>query len=98
MARVFHPIDTYASHDPSYRLLPFRFLRLDDDMELLVNEAGEFLIAPIGTAQCLVKRQLTPGSDLYSTLKAKQFLADNGSSPLLDVLATKYRTKYSFIE
>ncbi len=98
MARVFHPLDTYDSHDPSYRLLPFRFLRLEGDKELLVNEAGEFVIAPVGTAQCLVKRRLTHGSDLYSTLKAKQFLTDDSSSPLLDVLATKYRTKYSFIE
>jgi len=78
--------------------LPFRFLRLDDDNELLVNEVGEFVIAPSGTAQILVRKQLTRGSDVYSTLKAKQFIADDSSSPLLDLLATKYRTKYSFIE
>jgi His-Xaa-Ser system radical SAM maturase HxsB len=35
---------------------------------------------------------------MYSTFKAKQFLADDSSSPLIDLLATKYRTKYSFIE
>ena len=38
------------------------------------------------------------GSDLYSTFKAKHFIADNSSSPLLDILATKYRTKFSFVE
>ena len=45
-----------------------------------------------------MRRQLTRGTELYSTLKAKQFIADTSSSPLLDLLATKYRTKYSFIE
>jgi His-Xaa-Ser system radical SAM maturase HxsB len=64
----------------------------------LVNEVGEFVISPLGTAQSLVRKQLTRGSDLYSTLKAKQFLTEDGSSPLLDVLATKYRTKYAFID
>src|SRR5205085_12637957 len=59
---------------------------------------GEFVIAPLGTAQALIRRELTRGSDVYSTFKAKQFIADDNSSPLLDLLATKYRTKFSFIE
>lgn len=98
MARAFYPIENYSTSQPGYRLLPFRFLRLDSNSELLVNEVGEFLIAATGTAQALTRRQLTRGSDIYSTLKAKQFLMDDSSSPLLDVLATKYRTKHAFIE
>ncbi|MGA9207955.1 MAG: His-Xaa-Ser system radical SAM maturase HxsB [Terriglobales bacterium] len=78
--------------------MPFRFLRLDDSTEILVNEAGEFISAPSGTARALVQRQLPCASELYRTLKAKQFITDDGSSLLLDLLATKYRTKYSFIE
>jgi sulfatase maturation enzyme AslB (radical SAM superfamily) len=71
---------------------------LNDNDEVLVNDAGEFVIAPLGTSKALVRKQLNRGSDVYSTLKAKQFLADDSSSPLLDVLATKYRTKHAFIE
>ena len=97
MARVFHPSESYSTSESGYRLLPFRFLRLDQGRELLVNEVGEFVIGPLGTAQTLVKKQLVRGSDLYSTFKAKQFLYDDSSSPLLDLLATKYRTKYSSI-
>jgi His-Xaa-Ser system radical SAM maturase HxsB len=98
MARVFYPLESYSSSQSGYRLLPFRFLRLDKGNELLVNEVGEFLIAPTGTAKALVSKELKRGSDIYSTFKAKQFITDDSSSALLDLLAAKYRTKYSFIE
>ena len=98
MARTFYPVDEYKATHSTYRLLPFRFLRLDDTSEILVNEVGEFLFAPNGTVRDLVNRRLSPDCDLYATLRAKQFLADDSSSPLFDLLATKYRTKYSFID
>jgi His-Xaa-Ser system radical SAM maturase HxsB len=98
MARVFYPAESYSVPDAGYSLLPFRFLRLDDTQEVIVNEAGEFVVAPRGTVQTLVRKELKRESDLYSTFKAKHFIADNSSSPLLDILATKYRTKYNFIE
>jgi His-Xaa-Ser system radical SAM maturase HxsB len=98
MARAFYPVESYAARETGYRLLPFRFLRLDQDREVLVNEVGEFVIGSVGTAQALIRKQLVRGSGLYSNLKAKQFLADDSSSPLIDLLATKYRTKYSFID
>lgn len=65
--------------------------------ELLVNEAGEFLLAPEGTVQSLVAGTLPTGNDLYKTLKAKHIVSDDTSSPLLDVLAAKIRTKYQHI-
>jgi len=37
-------------------------------------------------------------SDLYRRLRARQFVFDDQSSPLLDVLATKYRTKRTFLD
>jgi His-Xaa-Ser system radical SAM maturase HxsB len=98
MARTFHQIQSYSSPEPGYRLLPFKFLRLDEQKELLVNESGEYVIAPLGTSRTLVQKKLIRGTDEYATLKAKQFISDESSSALLDVLATKYRTKYSFIE
>jgi len=98
MARVFYPVESYSASEAGYRLLPFRFLRLESNKELLVNQVGEFVVAPFGTAQALIRKQLTRGSDIYATFKAKQFIADDSSSPLLDLLATKYRTKYGFIE
>ena len=96
--RTFHSIDAYSSPQSGYRLLPFRFLRLDDGGEVFVNEAGEFVLASNGTARILVQKQLSRTSDLYATFKAKQFITDDSSSPLLDLLATKCRTKHDFLE
>jgi len=98
MPRQFYPAEHFANPEPEYRLLPFRFIRLNTDKEILVNEVGEFVISSIGTAQRLIRRELTSDNELYSTLRAKQFLTDDSSSSLLDLLATKYRTKHNFIE
>jgi His-Xaa-Ser system radical SAM maturase HxsB len=97
VARSFSPMTDFASSNGSYRLLPFRFHRLDKQTEILVNECGEFLLAPRGTAEKIVRRVLRPADEIYTTLKAKHFLYDDYSSPLLDVLASKYRTKFEFI-
>jgi His-Xaa-Ser system radical SAM maturase HxsB len=98
MARTFYPIEEYKPSQPNYRLLPFRFIRLDDSCEILVNEVGEFVFAPTGTVRDLVHKRLSRETDIYATLRSKQFLTDDSSSPLLDLLATKYRTKYGFID
>jgi His-Xaa-Ser system radical SAM maturase HxsB len=97
VARDFHTIESYGGRPTSYSLLPFRFLALSNSREVLVNDAGDYLLADRGTAQALAKRTLDTGSELYQTLKAKQFLYDTDSAPLLDLLATKYRTKKSFL-
>jgi uncharacterized protein len=97
LARSFLPRDGFEASVNPYRLLPFRFHRLNPQTEILVNESGEFLIAPAGTSRKLVRREIGPTAEIYGTLKAKHFLYDDYSSPLLDVLAAKYRTKYDFM-
>lgn len=97
MARSFLPRESFQGSIGHYSLLPFRFHRINDSSEVLVNESGEFLIAPTGTSRKLVKREVNPTTELYATLKAKHFLFDDYSSALLDVLAAKYRTKYDFL-
>jgi len=95
--RSFASVTDFRSTDGSYRLLPFRFHRLDKQNEILVNECGEFVVAPIGTTETIVRRRLLPTDNIYPTLKAKHFIYDDYSSALLDVLASKYRTKFDFI-
>lgn len=96
MARTFYPLQEFAPSIKKVSLLAFRFMRLNG-RELLVNEAGEFLFAPRGTVQTLVDGTVDPDSTLYKDLKAKHFLFDDTSSALLDVLATKIRTKYDHL-
>src|ERR1700683_4709378 len=98
MPRHFQEPAAFGGEVFSYKLLPFRFLALDSEREILVNEAGEHLTVPTGTARKIVRRDLEPRSDLYLRLRAGQFLFDDQSSPLLDLLATKYRTKKSFLD
>jgi len=92
MPRTFFPIEHFACKPQRVSLLPFRFTRIRDK-ELLVNEAGEFLFAPTGTVSALLENSLDTSSTLYKDLKAKQFVYDETSSALLDVLATKIRSK-----
>jgi uncharacterized protein len=98
MPRQFREPLSFGGGVSDYKLLPFRFLELDSAREILVNEAGEHLVVPKGTAQSIVRRDLNTQSELYLRLRARQFLFDDQSSPLLDVLATKYRSKKSFLD
>jgi His-Xaa-Ser system radical SAM maturase HxsB len=96
MARSFYPVDNFAPKPQTVSLLPFRFARLSG-RELLVNEAGEFLFAPNGTTQALADGTVDVRSELFKDLKAKHIVYDETSSPLLDILATKIRTKYDHL-
>lgn len=96
--RAFFPIASFDSDRRDYDLLPFRFMRIGPDRELLVNEVGEFLMAPRGTVQSLVQRTLDVESAMYADLRARHFLRDRASNGLIDILATKLRTKRSFLD
>ena len=50
------------------------------------------------TFKQLARHALAPDDANYDALKAKHFIFDDSASPLLDVLATKHRTKKSFLK
>lgn len=83
-----------------YFLLPFRFHRLNNDKEVLVNEVGDHLVVPNGTAHDIITKKLSKCSnaDLYGDLIANFFISEEVIPPLIDVYATRYRTKKSFLE
>lgn len=97
MTRSFDSHDHYTANAP-YQLLPFRFHRLNSSTELITTDWGDWLLAPLGTARDIVERRVVSDSETYRLLKAKQIIFDDYSSPLLDIAATKLRTKKSFIE
>jgi len=84
----------------SYFLMPFRFHRLNDQKEVLVNEVGDHLVVPAGTFSKIVQKELdkTTDADLYGDLVAGHFITESQVPPLIDVLATRYRTKKSFLD
>lgn len=93
----FHSSDFYSQSQLNYSLLPFRFDRLDGWF-LLISEVGEYELLSSIDFHEFINHQLCPVKDCYGKLKAKHFLSDNNSSALFDVLASKYRTKKSFLD
>lgn len=98
--RKFRDIDQFDLNVKSqYFLLPFRFDRITDEKEIIVNEVGDYLILPIGSFEKIVKRQIDKEKDveLYGDLIANFFISEEPIPPLIDVLATRYRTKKLFL-
>lgn len=82
----------------SYTILPFRFEALPTGEVFLSNEVGEFLFLEREAFLNFVEHRLEQGQKSFSDLKGKFFLADTDLEPVVDVLATKYRTKKGFLE
>ncbi|PGH41009.1 MAG: His-Xaa-Ser system radical SAM maturase HxsB [Candidatus Nephrothrix sp. EaCA] len=99
--RKFKDLDFYDNQEAAkYFLLPFRFHRLSNAKEVLVNEAGDYLVVPEGTVRAIVAKTLSKETnpDLFGDLVANFFISEERIPPLIDVLATRYRTKKSFLE
>src|SRR5262245_27136704 len=92
----FEPRRYYQSGQ-SYRPLPFRFMQFDSDRKLVVNEVGEHLLVDNASFDAFVQGPLDPTSEGYHDLKAKHVLFDSESILPFELLATKYRTKKSFL-
>lgn len=79
-----------------YALLPFNFLRISGK-EVLINELGDMLITPVGTAQKIVNHSLDD-EELYKSLVAHFFISEELLPPLLDIYASRLRLKKSFLD
>lgn len=82
-----------------YYLMPFNFHKINSKSEVLVNMIGDFLIVPIGTSGKIVNKSLNEKGqpELYADLVSNFFISEKIASPLIDVLATRYRTMKSFL-
>lgn len=98
--RKFKTFDFYTQGQETYFLLPFRFHHLNDAKEVLVNEVGDFLVVPTGTAELIISKRINKGDheELYADLIANFFISEQEVPSLLDILATRYRTKKSFLD
>ena len=78
-----------------YCLLPFQFEKIGEQ-ELLVNELGNFIFAPIGTVERIINRQLNKQEDIYKDLIVNFFISEHPIPELIDNMATRLRTKKPF--
>jgi His-Xaa-Ser system radical SAM maturase HxsB len=100
--RKFKETAYYKSEQSDYFLLPFRFHRITDGREILVNEIGDFLVVPEGTASRIIKREVDPehpeDKSLYEDLISNFFISSTAIPHLIEVISTRYRTKKSFLD
>lgn len=97
LAKAFRPPSEFAPKI-TYCLLPFRFLRYDDERYFLTNLVGEYLLLGVADFRAFAGGTLSSQSPSYIALKAKHFLYDDVSDVALELLATKYRTKQSALK
>lgn len=79
--------------DQSYSLLPLRFGRIRDELYLVTNEVGEYVVLPRDQLDAFVARRLDVKGETYRALKSRHFLFDSSSRSALDLLALKIRTR-----
>ena len=82
--------------EKAYQILPFRFMRFDKEV-LLVNEVGEFIFISENEFKKLLNYKLETKSEAFRDLKSKHIITDSDITFPTYLLATKYRTKKSFL-
>ena len=86
--------------ETSYRLLPFRFARIDDhgsESILLTAETGEYLFVSENQLKDLVSKSVDTGSRHYKDLVARHFIFEpHGHNPVPE-MAAQYRSRKSFV-
>lgn len=79
-----------------YALLPFNFITISGH-EVLINELGDFIIVPIGTALSIVNHSISD-EELYKSLVANYFVTEEILPSILDIYASRLRTKKGFLD
>lgn len=77
-------------------LLPFKFDYINDK-ELLVNEFGDFLLLPKGSINKIISKNIKKTESIYKDLIANHFISETAIPYLIDNLATRLRSKKSFL-
>jgi|WetSurMetagenome_2_1015567.scaffolds.fasta_scaffold00300_11 uncharacterized protein len=85
--------------DAPYLILPLQFEKFDNDNFLLTNEAGDYLFVRHDEFDKLLSYKLDSKNESYVNLRAKQFILDAPKhlASTIDLLATKYRSKKSYL-
>ncbi|MGP9567903.1 His-Xaa-Ser system radical SAM maturase HxsB [Halomonas sp. AOP5-B2-8] len=86
--------------ESSYQLLPFRFMRLDDEQNdnvLITAETGEYLFVTEPQLSQLIYKQIDCHGDLYRNLLARHFIYEPGMHDPLPEMAAQYRSRKGFL-
>jgi His-Xaa-Ser system radical SAM maturase HxsB len=89
----FQTIAQFQPLPSSYKLLPFRFVRWDDETVFLSNLVGEMIFLSAVQLDALVEHSLSPDDPDYADLRARHFIRQDGEQAPLELLGLKLRTK-----
>ena len=80
-----------------YHLLPFRFERFNENEYLLSNDVGEYIFLSNKDFQDFVSGRLDEHSELFYDIESKQIATTDNVEDVVQMLATKFRTKKSIL-
>jgi His-Xaa-Ser system radical SAM maturase HxsB len=91
------PVPDTSFSTRHYAHLPFRFTRLNARHILLTSEAGEFHVLDSSTFATFAQQEPLPDRDTLRSLEAKHLLYRGSPETAVRLLATKLRTRKSFL-
>ena len=96
--KSFKDLSFYSESSKDYKLFPFNFIRLDNEI-ILTNDTGEFIICSEENLNKLIKKELSLefDNDLFLELLNKQFIYMKQDKESINRKAVKYRTKKQFL-
>jgi uncharacterized protein len=94
----FNTLGAYYPEAGQFGLLPFHFARFPGDRVLLTNDIGDHALIGARDFNSLLDRTIDQTSTNYLDLRAKGFVSDDRGSVHARVMASRYRTKKSFLE
>lgn len=77
--------------------MPIRFERFNNGI-LLSGEAGEYHFMSVKDFDALISHHLAHDCTLFADLKSKNLVATNDLAQSIDMTATRYRTRKSFLD
>lgn len=93
-------MDAVITTDSSYRLLPFRFMRMQGDCPqdvLITCDTGEHLFITNGQLHDLLDKRLRRDTALYKDLLARHFIYEPGKHDPLPEMAAQFRSRKDFL-
>lgn len=90
----FNSSDHYKDFIP-YELLPFKFEKYNNDLYVITNLVGEYLLVKKCDLQQIVDKSLNKNNKIYPDLLSKHIIKERGDKSPISLLALKMRTKFS---
>ena len=81
----------------NYQILPFRFTRFNESEYLLTNDVGEYIFLGNENFEKFINMELDTKSTVFQDLASKQIVTTDNVEDVVNMLATKFRTKKSIL-